>query len=86
MMGLRSRDTAPRVGPRAADRPMRCTSCRAVFPVDAWEALHLVGRIHAEEIGQFVLRWSADECVEVRRCGACGNEISARRPVGEERL
>jgi hypothetical protein len=41
--------------------------------------LRLVERLRADELDKLVLRWPADECVEVRSCGACGKGISARR-------
>ncbi len=80
-MALREGPGVSRLQPRLAGAPVRCTSCGALFDDEVWNGLRLVERLGAEEVGKLVLRWRADECVEVRCCGACGRGISARRPL-----
>jgi hypothetical protein len=65
---------------RSPTTVVRCASCHTLLDDEVWDTLELVQRIVAAEISKLLLRWPADECVEVRRCGSCGKGISARRP------
>jgi hypothetical protein len=58
---------------------IRCARCRASYDDSAWETLRLVERVDAREIARSVLKWPADERVEVRECAHCGKAVSARR-------
>jgi hypothetical protein len=58
---------------------IQCGACRVIFNETAWQSLDLSERIDAGQVSRFVRGWSPSECVEVRRCRACGKPIAARR-------
>ena len=61
----------------------RCSGCGEAYGESAWRGLALAERIEPEQVRRLLSNWPAGLCVEVRRCGACGKTVAAKRAAAD---
>ncbi len=59
-------------------RLVDCTRCGRSHDEDDWERLERLEVLSPRAVGELLLHWPSDVCIEVRRC-ACGRHLAVRR-------